>query len=117
MPFGYGLSYTTVEYTNLTAENTANGVKVCVDIENKGNYDIKESVLLFVSATTCPITPFVKQLKAFDKVLIKKGEKKTVEFLLGDEAFSYIDFDMKTAKNRGAHTIRIENLKVDINIE
>ena len=117
MPFGYGLSYTTLEYSNLTAENTEDGVKVTVDIENKGNYDIKESVLLFVSATVCPITPFVKQLKAFDKVLIKKGEKKTVEFLLDDEAFSYIDFDMKTAKNYGEHTISIEKLSVKINVE
>ena len=117
MPFGYGLSYTTLEYSSLTAENTADGVKVTVSVENKGNYDIKESVLLFVSATTCPITPFIKQLKAFDKVLIKKGEKKTVEFLLGDDAFSYIDEDMKTAKNYGEHTISIDNLSVKINVE
>lgn len=117
MPFGYGLSYTTLEYSNLTAENTANGVKVCVDVENKGNYEIKESVLLFVSAKSCPITPFIKQLKAFDKVLIKSGEKKTVEFLLGDDAFSYIDEDYKTAKNKGMHTITVDNLAVNINVE
>ncbi len=117
MPFGYGLSYTTVEYSSLTAENTADGVKVTIDIENKGNYDIKESVLLFVSAKTCPITPFIKQLKAFSKVLIKKGEKKTVEFLLTNEAFSYIDENYKTAKNKGMHTITAENLAVNINVE
>ena len=113
-PFGYGLSYTELRYSDLTAEKVGeNEVKVTVSVENIGNYDIYESVLLFVSAKECIITPFVKRLRAFKKVELKKGEKKTVEFTLTDKDFTYIDWDMKTAVNRGAHRILISDLEVE----
>ena len=43
-------------------------VKVCVDVENKGDYEIGESVLLYVRAMRTPVTPFIKRLRNFDKV-------------------------------------------------
>ncbi len=111
-PFGYGLSYTEVKYSNLTAAKTGeNEVKVTVDIQNVGNYDIDENVLLFVSALHCPVTPFVKRLRNFAKVNLRKKEQKTVEFTLTDKDFTYIDIDMKTAVNRGAHKITVADLE------
>lgn len=113
-PFGFGLSYTEIEYSNLTAEVKNKEVKVTVDIENKGKYEIDESVLLFVKMLYCPVTPFIKKLRNFTKVNIKPGDKKTVEFTLTEEDFTYIDYDMKTAVNRGEHKIIIDKLECSV---
>ena len=114
-PFGYGLSYTSLEYSNLTAKVCENGeVRVKVEVENKGDYEIDESVLLFVKMMYCPVTPFVKKLRQFTKVNLKSGEKKTVEFTLTDDDFTYIDLDMKTKVNKGEHKILIDKLECSI---
>ena len=74
-PFGYGLSYSKINYSALEAKKLDDGkVNVSVQIENIGDYDIDESVLLFVRALYCPVTPFVKRLRKFKKVHIGKGE-------------------------------------------
>jgi len=114
-PFGYGLSYTTLNYSNLTAENLGDGkIKATVEIENVGDYDIYESVLLFVRTPKCPTTPFIKKLRKFKKVNIRKGEKVTVEFILGDEDFAYIDNDYKTQVQKGRHLLLVNDLECEI---
>ena len=116
LPFGFGLSYTEVKYSDLSAEVTSNGrVNVKVTVENKGDYEIDESVLLFVRMVHCPITPFVKKLRKFSKVNLKPNDKKTVEFTLTSEDFTYIDKNMNTAVNEGLHKIFIGELECDIN--
>lgn len=113
--FGYGLSYTTLDYSNLTVEKLENGdVKVKVDVENTGNYDIFESVLLFVKALYAPVTPFVKRLRNFAKVYLKAGEKKTVEFTLTQEDFTYVDLNFKTTVLNGQYKILIDKLECDL---
>ena len=111
LPFGFGLSYTELCYSNLTAKVSGDKVMVTVEVENKGSYEIDESVLLFVKMMHCPITPFVKKLRKFKKVNLKPGDKKQVEFTLDSADFTYIDKDMKTAVNRGAHKILVDNLE------
>jgi len=114
-PFGYGLSYTSLDYSNLSAEKLENGsVKVKVDVENIGDYDIYESVLLFVKALYAPVTPFVKRLRNFTKVYLKSGEKKTVEFMLTEEDFTYVDLNFKTTVLKGSYNILIDKLECDI---
>lgn len=114
-PFGYGLSYTKLEYSNLTAEKLENGrVKVKVEVENTGNYDIYESVLLFVKALYAPVTPFVKRLRNFAKVYLKAGEKKTVEFMLNEEDFTYVDLNFKTTILNGQYKILIDKSECDL---
>lgn len=116
-PYGYGLSYTKLEYSDLKAEKCGDtDVKVSVSVENKGTYEINESVLLFVKALYCPITPFVKRLRKFDKVNLKPSEKKTVEFTLTKEDFIYVDLEYKNKVNRGMHKIMIDNLECEIDI-
>lgn len=113
--FGYGLSYTTLLYSDLYAEKKENGsVKVSVNVENTGNYDINESVLLFVKAVYSPITPFVKRLRNFKKVNIKSKTKETVDFILTEEDFTYVDFDYKTSVLKGKYKIIIDKLECDI---
>lgn len=117
-PFGYGLSYTTIEYSGLSAEMLKNGnVRVSVNVENKGDYDINESVLLFLKTMYAPVTPFVKRLRNFQKVYLKKGEKKTVTFYLTDEDFTYVDLNYKTVKLGGQYKIIVEDLECDIQIK
>ncbi len=116
-PFGYGLSYTKVEYSHLTGRKLDNGnVEVSVTVENVGNFDIRESVLLFLQTLYAPITPFVKRLRNFQKVDLKKGEKKTVTFLLTDEDFTYVDVNYKTVKLPGKYNIMIRDLELEIDV-
>ena len=116
-PFGYGLSYTTIEYSDLKAKVGVDGkVYVSVCVENKGSYEIDESVLLFVRMMYCPTTPFIKKLRKFSKVNLRPDDRKTVEFTLTDEDFTYIDENMKTAKNRGEHKIMIADLECSVEI-
>lgn len=113
-PFGYGLSYTTLKYSNLKAEKSEDKVKVSVEVENTGNYDIYESVLLFVKALYSPTTPFVKRLRKFKKVFIKSKEKTKVEFTLLAEDFTYIDSKYQYTVLSGPYQISIDKLKTDI---
>ena len=116
-PFGYGLSYTKLEYSDLVAQRKENGeIRVSVDIENTGDYDIFESVLLFVKALYAPVTPFVKRLRNFKKVLIKAGQRVTVDFTLTDEDFTYVDLEYHTVKLAGKHKILIDGLECDIEV-
>lgn len=116
-PFGYGLSYTTVNYSDLSAEVLPDGkVKVEVTVENAGDYEIGENVLLFVKMLYCPVTPFVKKLRKFQKVRLLPGEKKCVSFTLSDEDFTYVDEQMQTVKNRGTHKILIGDLSATVEL-
>lgn len=116
LSFGDGLSYTKLKYSDLKVKEENKNIVVSVNIENIGEYDIKESVLLYTKALYSPITPFVKQLKRFEKVLIKKGEKKTVTFNLTEGDFTYVDESYKTRILRGTHKILIEELDAEIEI-
>ena len=84
-PFGYGLSYTEFVYSNLQIS----GNTVSVDVENVGKMDGKEVVQLYV-ATGREDAP-VRELKAFQKVFIKAGEKVTVTLQLDQDAFASYD--------------------------
>ena len=115
-PFGYGLSYTKLNYSDLTATVTGDNIEVNVMVENVGNYDINENVLVFVRTMVCPITPFVKRLRAFCKVPLKVGEKKCVSFTLTRDDFTYIDEDYNTAYATGIQKIMVENLECEIQL-
>ena len=96
-PFGHGLSYTTFEYTNAKAAKpsmTANGtLKVSVDVANTGDCDGAEVVQLYIADPESSIDRPAKELKGFEKVWLKAGEKKTVTFEIDAEDLSYFDAD------------------------
>lgn len=85
-PFGYGLSYTNFEYSNIRVSKdkvTENDkIAVTVDVKNAGNYDGEEVVELYVKDVTASQTRPMKELKGFKKVFIKKGETETVSIEL-----------------------------------
>jgi beta-glucosidase len=92
-PFGYGLSYTTFEYSNLVVSGESitdqDTVKVSVDVKNTGNMAGKEIVQLYVADKVSTVIRPVKELKEFAKVDLQPGETKTVTFELGKRAFAY----------------------------
>lgn len=96
-PFGFGLSYTTFDYSNLKVSKTtfAKGepVKVTVEVKNTGNYDGKEVVQLYIRDVSGSLSRPIKELKGFELVNFKKGESKTISFTLTDKELGFYDND------------------------
>jgi beta-glucosidase len=88
-PFGFGLSYTKFEYSNLqlsTATLVSDGkMMVSVEVKNAGNFDGEEVVQLYLRDVVASITRPVKELKGFQKVNLKEGETKTISFEITEE--------------------------------
>ena len=91
-PFGFGLSYTTFEYSDLKVSDT----EATFTLKNTGKMDGAEVAQLYVSAKNPSIYRPVKELKGFAKVFLKAGESKIVTIKLDDKAFRY--FNVKTDK-------------------
>ena len=87
--FGFGLSYTTFEYSNLkiTPDSNILGKKAIlrVDIKNKGKIKGDEIVQLYIHDKIATRTRPVKELKGFERITLKAGETKMVEFEIGFE--------------------------------
>ena len=94
-PFGHGLSYTSFEYSKAKAAKPymkADGtLKVSVDVANTGDCDGAEIVQLYIADTEASIDRPSKELKGFEKVYLKAGEKKTVTFEVDVEDLSWFD--------------------------
>lgn len=99
LPFGYGLSYTTFEYSDLQLDKQemldTDELTVTVRVKNTGNRAGKEIVQLYVSDVESSVLRPVKELKGFEKVDIGPGEEKTVTFKLGKRAFAYYNTELK----------------------
>lgn len=85
-PFGYGLSYTTFEYSNFSLSDTVAApnkpITVYVDVQNTGKRAGEEIVQLYIHDQVSSLTRPVKELKGFQKILLQPGEKKTVQFVV-----------------------------------
>ena len=84
-PFGYGLSYTTFDYSDVTLD----GRTASVTVTNTGNYDGDEIVQLYIHDKVASITRPVKELKGFERIHLKKGESKVVKFEITDELLKF----------------------------
>jgi beta-glucosidase len=97
-PFGYGLSYTKFDYSNLKLSanqiNSDGDIEISVDVTNSGNYDGKEVVQLYIRDLVGTVTRPVKELKGFQKVEIKKGETKTFTFKLTVEDLKFYNYNL-----------------------
>jgi beta-glucosidase len=110
-PFGYGLSYTKFSYSNLKLSsgtlNFNNKIKVSVDVTNTGNYDGEEVVQLYIKDEVGSVTRPVKELKGFNKVLLKKGEKKTIEFEISADDLKFYDINMQFVAEPGDFEVTV----------
>lgn len=109
--FGYGLSYTTFEYSEpqlSDASMTAgDSVTVSVNVTNTGPYAGAEVVQMYISDVVSSLTRPAKELKGFAKVNLEPGETQTVEFRIGAEQLQYIGRDLKPVVEPGLFHIHI----------
>ncbi|WP_202912410.1 glycoside hydrolase family 3 N-terminal domain-containing protein [Sphingobacterium olei] len=93
-PFGHGLSYTNFQYHRIECAShitLQDSLKVAVEVENSGQMDGEEVVQLYIRDDYAKTTRPVKSLCGFQRIALKKGEKKTVYFTLHNEVFHYYD--------------------------
>ena len=90
-PFGYGLSYSTFEYSDLKVEKCDGGVVVSFAVRNTGGMDAAEVAQVYVGDVEASVPRPAKELKGYEKIFLKKGEQKRVEVMLTDEAFRFYD--------------------------
>jgi beta-glucosidase len=89
-PFGYGLSYTKFDYSNLKlTRKGANQVIASFDIKNTGNFDGAEVAELYIHQKQCPVIRPLKELKGSAKIYLRKGETKKITINLDTTAFEY----------------------------
>ncbi|MFV0521692.1 MAG: beta-glucosidase BglX [Mangrovibacterium sp.] len=110
-PFGYGLSYTSFEYSNPRISTNVmhrdGSVKVSIDVKNTGHYNGEEIVQLYIHDKSASVTRPVKELKDFKKIHLKKGESKTVEFIIDEEKLKMYDINMNWLAEAGSFDVWI----------
>lgn len=117
-PFGYGLSYTQFKVTNLqvSAESMRpNGqLTVSVDLENVGKRPGDEVVQLYIRDVAASVTRPVKELKGFQRVTLKPGEKKRLEFLLTGEQLGFWNREMRFVVEPGEFKVMVGPNSMDL---
>lgn len=119
--FGYGLSYTSYQYSNLKVSQSdfrhGDIIKVSVDVKNTGKVAGKESVLLFSSDLIASMVPDGRRLRAFDKIELQPGETKTVTFNLNADDLAFVGYDGKWVLEEGDFKLMIADQTVNIHCE
>ena len=118
-PFGYGMSYTTYDYSNLKVSKsqfTADDVlTVSVDVKNTGNREGKEVVLLYSSDLVASIVPDNKRLRDFTKISLQPGETKTVTFNVPAKNLAFVGADGRWTLEEGEFLFKVGSLSQKIN--
>lgn len=106
--FGYGLSYTTFDYSNLLVKQlAADRFEVSFDITNTGKYDGDEVAQLYLRNMYASVVQPVRQLKHFERIFLKRGDSKRVFFVLTSDDFSIVGRDMQRVVESGDFSIMI----------
>ncbi|MFS4428541.1 beta-glucosidase BglX [Chryseobacterium sp. S90] len=110
-PFGYGLSYTDFKYSDMVLSSTSltgnQSLNIGVTVSNTGKYDGEEVVQLYIRDLFGKVVRPVKELKGFQKIFIKKGENKKVEFKLTPEDLKFFDDNLNFDWEGGEFDIMI----------
>lgn len=119
--FGYGISYSNFEYSNLTLNTNKIGLNdtliVEVDVKNIGPKDGKEVVQLYLSDNFSSMIPTGKSLKAFTKICLKDGETKTVKFAITKKDLVFYGKNNEWLTEPGFFTLRIADKKVEFELK
>ena len=104
-PFGFGLSYTTFEYSNFKVNKTAfkadDELEFTIDVTNTGNSTGKEVVMLFSRDMVASMVPENRRLRAFEKIELNPGETKTINFILKASDLAFVGADGKWILEKG----------------
>ncbi len=108
-PFGWGLSYTTFKYANLTLSpesiGTEGRTKVSVDVTNTGSVRGDEVVQIYIRDEVSSVTRPVKELRGFRRITLDPGKAQTVSFTLGPDELSFLNRDMRRVVEPGTFNI------------
>jgi len=119
--FGFGLSYTKFEYSNLTIDKKSfspnETVTISVTVKNTGDREGKEVIQLFVSDLIASFTPDVKRLRGFEKVDIKAGDSKTLTFKLPLKDLAFVNTDNKKTLEAGDFKIEVANQTASFKVD
>lgn len=117
-PFGFGLSYTQFEYSNLKVDKQeikkGESLKVTVDVTNIGSVAGKEVVQLYIRDLVGSVTRPVKELKDFRKISLAPGETKKVEFIINTEKLKFHDINMNYVVEPGDFKVFVGTNSVDV---
>lgn len=117
-PFGFGLSYSIFEYSELSIDKNEmkkeESAMVRIKITNTGDYDGKEVVQMYIRDNISSVSRPVLELKGFEKIFLKKGESKTVEFEITPEKFKFFDRNMHEVVEPGKFTIYVGKNSVNL---
>lgn len=120
-PYGFGLSYTKFEYSNLVVspgkENAQGDVMVSVDITNTGARVGDEVVQLYLKDEVSSVTTYEYDLRGFERINLKPGEKKTVQFTLHPDDLALLDKNMNWTVEPGKFMVMIGSSSEDIKLK
>jgi len=121
-PFGYGLSYTRFEFSNLVVtpgiQNAQGDIQVSVDVTNTGQRKGDEVVQLYVKDEVSSVTVYETQLRGFERITLEAGEKKTVHFVLhANDDLGMLDKNNKWVVEPGKFQVLIGNSSEDIRVK
>lgn len=120
-PFGYGLSYTQFQYSNLRIDpsqiDTEGNARVIVDVKNNGKRAGVETVQLYVHERFAPVSTPVKQLRGFERVALEPGEKKTVSFTLRSEDLKLLDRNMQWVVAPGTFDVTVGKSSAEVTVQ
>ncbi len=117
-PFGYGLSYTSFEYSLLTVNQkemkTNESVDIRISVSNTGTYAGKETIQLYIRDKFASVTRPVKELKDFRKVFLQRGEATVVEFSIDEDMLKFYGREMEYKSEPGEFEVYIGSSSQDI---
>lgn len=116
-PFGYGLSYTTFEYSNLAITVEETNVFISCEVKNIGQFEGEEVVQLYINDEVASVTRPVKELKGFKRINLKPNETKKITFELPIEVLAFCDENMKFVVERGDFKVLIGSSSEDIRLK
>jgi beta-glucosidase len=118
--FGYGLSYTSFTYSNLrldkTKMNSNEKIKVSLTVTNTGKYDGEEIVQLYIRDKVASVIRPVAELKDFNKLKLKSGESKTIQFVIDKEKLSFYNQQLQWVAEPGEFDLMIGASSRDIRL-
>lgn len=117
-PFGFGLSYTTFSYSNISVDGknftSDDIIRVSVDVTNTGEVEGKEAVLLFSSDLVASLSPDVRRLRGFEKVSLEPGKTQTVTFELKGEDLAFVNEKGKWTLEEGEFMLQLGDQTANI---
>ena len=116
--FGYGLSYTTFEYSDLhVSALSPHSFEVSFKVRNTGKYDGEEVAQLYLRDEYASVVQPLKQLKHFERFYLKRGEVKEVKFVLSENDFALVDKNLHTVVEPGTFQLMVGSASNDIRLQ